>query len=721
MFQIEQSTILHALGYAIGHSLWQMSLLWLLYFGAIHLAKLTSSRKYILAVGASLAGLVAFAATFIYYTNHLEIDSHDTTAFTMLKEIPAAVSSSENVLFIYNSLLATLRSLSPYLSCAYLVVMLVLSVRLVNGFGQVKQLRSQGLSKPPIDWRLFVKQHSRFLGIKKPVALYVSQLASSPLTIGFWKPVILIPVASMTQLSPQQLEAVLLHELAHIRRHDYLLNIILQMAEIALFFNPFMRLLLKQARQERENSCDDWVLQFRYNAADYARALLAIEKQSTQSLLALGTNNKNEFQLLNRVKRMLAPERQSFNYRQQLGLLFLITLLGLGFTMIVPRQQSKHQQEVRETRIETSTAQESNAIASVPIAVDLVKNLENIQKINKVVSSKEFQDKAEQIAEEAVRLSEKMITKTDIQINQQEIEKHTQAIALALEKIPFKEFEFAGLDPATFKNFQFEFAEQIASQPWYKTLEPALQETSKALAIIQGEGNILNLTHGRLMRIDAEGPTKKGKVKNEQEKANAERQRVHVYRMSKALQKLQDSLVLVQRDLQRNGRDYTVALEKAQKEIAIAPFRISEPAGNKAGVNTYYNYNYQVSTPVWNEEQTVWQNSADNPSRIARAYAKKKPGKDDDDNCTCYTPQTTQNTKTVITINGRAISEKVKKMIRNAQSELGEEWTADLQLQIEQELKKELKQLENLTIKTHVIPGTGNNNKAFVIEIDSNK
>jgi beta-lactamase regulating signal transducer with metallopeptidase domain len=147
--------------------------------------------------------------------------------------------------------MATLRSLAPYFSCAYLVVMLLLSIRLANGFNEVKQLRTIGLSKASVDWRLFVKEHAAILGIKKPVLLFISSVAASPLTIGFWKPFILIPLASINQLSPQQLEAVLLHELAHIRRNDYLLNIILQLAEISLFFNPFMRLLLKQARLER--------------------------------------------------------------------------------------------------------------------------------------------------------------------------------------------------------------------------------------------------------------------------------------------------------------------------------------------------------------------------------------------------------------------------------------------------------------------------------------
>ena len=150
---------------------------------------------------------------------------------------------------------------------------------------------------------------------------------------------------------------------------------------------------------------------------------------------------------------MLAPERQSFNYRQQLGLLFLITLLGLGFTMIVPRQKAKHQQEVREMRIETASVTKSNSETIAPVAVDLVKNLENIQKISKVVASKEIEEKNEAFAGASTNLREKISIAADYKIDQQEFERHTQAIAAALEKLPLKDFEFAGPDVATFKNY----------------------------------------------------------------------------------------------------------------------------------------------------------------------------------------------------------------------------------------------------------------------------
>ncbi|MBC7587673.1 MAG: M56 family metallopeptidase [Chitinophagaceae bacterium] len=93
-----------------------------------------------------------------------------------------------------------------------------------------------------MDWKIFVKQVSYQLGIKKNVNIYLSELVTTPMTIGFLKPIILVPLASINHLSAEQIEAVLLHELAHIKRLDYLFNLFLSVTETILFFNPFTQL-----------------------------------------------------------------------------------------------------------------------------------------------------------------------------------------------------------------------------------------------------------------------------------------------------------------------------------------------------------------------------------------------------------------------------------------------------------------------------------------------
>lgn len=315
-----QSSFLQALGLAIANSLWQMGLIWLMYQVITGIAKPTAAARYALASAAALSGTLWFLLSWWYY---FQIPVPIDSGMVML-------ASQQPGGWLWRSISA-IRLMMPYLGGAYLLVVAVLAIRLYNSFSEVHSLRHSGLSKAPVDWRLFVKKYSALLHIEKPVTLLLSSSVSSPLTLGFWKPVILLPVASINQLSAEQLEAVLLHELTHIRRHDYLINLFLQVAEMLLFFNPFMRSLLKHAYNERENSCDDWVLQFNYDPRTYAAALLTIEQQAQKHVLALcATGHKQQqFHLLQRIRRMVAPEKNAFNYRSQMGMLAMLVVFGL--------------------------------------------------------------------------------------------------------------------------------------------------------------------------------------------------------------------------------------------------------------------------------------------------------------------------------------------------------------------------------------------------------
>jgi beta-lactamase regulating signal transducer with metallopeptidase domain len=217
----------------------------------------------------------------------------------------------------------------PYLSIAYLLLLLFLSIKWLQAYKYTRDIKSKGLSKISVDWRLFVQTLSEQLGIRRPVKIYLSAIVRTPLTIGFIKPIILIPLASINHLTAEQMEAVILHELAHIRRLDYLVNLLVSVVEAIMFFNPFMQLLSKHIKRERENCCDDWVLQYEYNATAYAKALLQIAmfQGPTTSFAMNATENKEV--LLTRVKRIIEKSERKFHYRHQLiALLFITTILS---------------------------------------------------------------------------------------------------------------------------------------------------------------------------------------------------------------------------------------------------------------------------------------------------------------------------------------------------------------------------------------------------------
>ncbi len=345
MQSLFQSAFLRALGYSIANSLWQVALLWLVYVIISAVLKPSASRKYILAASLQSIGFIWFVFTLqFYYSQYSRFLSIETTGLDS-NTIATLVPQGQGVRSLIIEWMIRGEQLLPYLSVAYLLLMVVLCVRWVMGYRYTVMLRRQGLLKIPVDWRLFVKNTAQRLGITREISIYLSEKISSPLTIGFIKPLILVPVASISHLTVAQLEAVILHEIAHIKRYDYLVNILLSVAEISLFFNPFTQLLSRQIKKERENSCDDWVLQFQYSAETYAEALLRIAQLQATPALVMAAKGSNENELLSRVKRMIGVQDQGFNYRKQLLSFLLVTGVLSSVAWLNPADPKKQAEQ----------------------------------------------------------------------------------------------------------------------------------------------------------------------------------------------------------------------------------------------------------------------------------------------------------------------------------------------------------------------------------------
>jgi beta-lactamase regulating signal transducer with metallopeptidase domain len=319
-----QSAFLQSLGYAIANSLWQMALLWMAVMMINNFFKLSSTVKYRVGVVAQFSGFVWFLITLFFYykTSSLALAQAEmlqASSTTFLVAQNADQYQNNTLSFIIRA-----EQMLPYLSVAYLFLLSFLVIKWIRSYRYTNLIQNNGLKKIDVQWKLFVKKLSAELGIKADVKIYLSEIVTSPLTIGFLKPIILIPVASINHLTVPQLEAIILHEMAHIRRLDYLINLFVSIIELCLFFNPFTQLISKIIKNERENSCDDWVLQYQYQPAMYAEALLRIAYlQSTPSLAMAAAGNKQI--LLTRIKRMLDQNQRKFNYRQHLLALLLMT------------------------------------------------------------------------------------------------------------------------------------------------------------------------------------------------------------------------------------------------------------------------------------------------------------------------------------------------------------------------------------------------------------
>jgi beta-lactamase regulating signal transducer with metallopeptidase domain len=303
-----------------------MSLVWLVYTVATGAGRWFSSslrhRLALLSVSISSCWFLFSLFANILAENDIQVSvSYSGTTLADFKNLSGILYAINN--FIHINL--------PYLSLAYLVMLILLSIRYINYFRHSLGLKLSGLSKIDPEFRLFTASVARHLGIRKKVQVWLSAVVESPMVVGFIKPIILIPIATVNHLTTQQVESILLHELSHIKRDDYLVNLIVTINGIILFFNPFAHLLINNINIEREHSCDDMVLQFRYDPCLYASALLSLEKTRNQSYqMGISAIGKSNQLLLERVRRVIGHNNFYCNYHSRLiGNLILTLSTGL--------------------------------------------------------------------------------------------------------------------------------------------------------------------------------------------------------------------------------------------------------------------------------------------------------------------------------------------------------------------------------------------------------
>ena len=232
---------------------------------------------------------------------------------------------------------ALIGTYAKYITGAYLLALMVQGIRLASGFMHVQQIRKEKSLLADEIWSAKALELVKKLKISKKVSLFLSEKVNIPLTIGHLKPIIIFPIALINNLDTDQVEAVLLHELAHIKRHDYLLNIIQCVMETVLCFNPFVWLISKTIREQREYCCDDMVIDEDCNNYTYSRALFIIAQQNEQNYtLAMASTGSKKYPLLNRIKR-LNMKTQDTLPKFHLMVVLVIAALGLFLTWGIPQ------------------------------------------------------------------------------------------------------------------------------------------------------------------------------------------------------------------------------------------------------------------------------------------------------------------------------------------------------------------------------------------------
>jgi beta-lactamase regulating signal transducer with metallopeptidase domain len=190
---------------------------------------------------------------------------------------------------------------APWVVLAWLIGVLGLSVRNAGAWLAVQHLKS--MSTGPVGPSVVgvAERLGKRLGVRRAVRLLQSARVDSPLVIGIVKPLILLPAAVLTELPPAHLEALLAHELAHVLRHDYLVNLLQSVIETLLFYHPATWWVSRRIRAERENCCDDLALAVTRDRVAYARALAVVAGAWTPALAPAASGGD----LLPRLRRVL--------------------------------------------------------------------------------------------------------------------------------------------------------------------------------------------------------------------------------------------------------------------------------------------------------------------------------------------------------------------------------------------------------------------------------
>lgn len=333
--------LLYALGWTLVHSIWQLVLiggaLWLL---LKLFARRSPTFKYVVAMCSLGFTLLLALGTFFYQLTIQAPDSLfdkvtlDAMVLSQMNE--ASTLSSESFV---PRIIHWIEIQLPLLVNFWFLGALLFLFRLVNSLSEIRVLRKSSTLNEDLNLNDIVKRLSSKIGVSKKVQLRITDLGQSPITFGYLKPVILIPAGLLFQLSPSQLEAIIAHELAHVKRNDYLANLIQSSLEVVFFYHPCFWWMSQTVKELRENASDDLAVSAGVSAKELAFGLaevLNFAKQNPPELALAAGKKRNP--TLQRIKRIMGYPAQTYPQNPIISIPMLITLI-LSAGLIASAQQ----------------------------------------------------------------------------------------------------------------------------------------------------------------------------------------------------------------------------------------------------------------------------------------------------------------------------------------------------------------------------------------------
>ena len=326
--------LIDVLGWTVFHAIWQGAIIGLVFYFLLTAQCFKSSKARFNAAWATLfMQLLSSVTTFFYIQSTFQnnLDSSVNQAVSIQNNI--YLSGTESI-SQQTSLLEKLLNLPnqyiDWISWIWLIGVSLMSLRLLGGFSYLFWLNKVSHSPLPIEMNLFLEQKRKEAGLKRIIGKLSSHI-QSPMVFGHFKPILLFPVALLSKLTPEQVEAVIIHELAHVKRNDYILNIFQIFIELIFYFHPVTWWLTSIIKREREHICDDEAAGKELNQKlSYAKALLIIQENDAISSIGSLAFAKKPSEMYLRIKRILEPSKNvNFMEKTTLGILVLGLAVGM--------------------------------------------------------------------------------------------------------------------------------------------------------------------------------------------------------------------------------------------------------------------------------------------------------------------------------------------------------------------------------------------------------
>ncbi len=339
--------LIHALSRMLIHSLWQGLLLAIL-AGVV----VVSTRKAKAAVRYNLLtslffGFVFLAGyTFVDAFNHYNAEPVNQPAAIAVAESSTPVFPAQNSVSaagvvsklpekgITTRLSDFFNRNTDLLVAIWFIIFSFKFIQTVLHIGYIYRVRNSRVYEPSPCWKQLLVQLSSALHINREIRLLQSELVKVPVVTGMLKPIILIPASLLTKLDEEQIKAIILHELAHIKRKDYFVNILQSFAQIIFFFNPAVLWVSSLIRDERENCCDDIAIAETKSKKKFLEALVSFQEYNMGWASYATAFPGRKSHLLNRVKRIVYNHNKTLNNMEKIFLTGSILALTITFSAI---------------------------------------------------------------------------------------------------------------------------------------------------------------------------------------------------------------------------------------------------------------------------------------------------------------------------------------------------------------------------------------------------